>query len=46
MRVEITSIFGGFSDKRIKSTEARDPERTLILTGSNIFGGGEIVNYH
>ncbi len=45
VRVEITSIFGGFSDKRVKSMVARDTERILVLTGVNIFGGGEIVNY-
>jgi len=46
VKVEITSIFGGFSDKRVRSIVVTDSDRSLVLTGSSIFGGGEIVNYH
>jgi len=46
VKVEITSVFGGFSDKRIRSIVVSDTDRSLVLTGSSIFGGGEIVNYH
>lgn len=46
VKVEITSVFGGFSDKRVRSIVVKDSDRTLILTGTSIFGGGEIVNYH
>ncbi len=46
VRVEVTSFFGGFSDKRVKSMVVKETDRTLIITGINVFGGGEIVNYH
>jgi predicted membrane protein len=45
VKTEVTSVFGGFSDKRVKSMVVRDSDRTLIITGTNVFGGGEIVNY-
>ena len=45
IKIEVTSIFGGFSDKRVKSMVVKDPERVLVITGVTIFGGGEIVNY-
>ena len=44
--MEVTSVFGGFSDKRVKSIVVSDTDRSLHITGVNIFGGGEIVNYH
>ena len=40
--VEVISIFGGISDKRMRGTT--DPSKTLILKGVAIFGGGEIKN--
>ncbi|MFO7924632.1 MAG: DUF5668 domain-containing protein [Bacteroidales bacterium] len=47
VRVEVSAVFGGFSDKRIKSPEIkRDPSRTLIIKGIAIFGGGELVNFN
>lgn len=45
IKLEMTSIFGGFSDKRARSIVVVDPERTLIIKGANIFGGGELVNF-
>lgn len=45
IRLEMTSLFGGFSDKRTRSIVVVDPERTLVIKGINLFGGGEIVNY-
>jgi predicted membrane protein len=45
VKVEVTSIFGGFSDKRVRSGVVKDPDRSLVITGSCIFGGGEITNY-
>lgn len=45
IKLEMTSIFGGFSDKRMRSIVVVDPDRTLIIKGANIFGGGEIVNF-
>lgn len=46
VKMEVTSVFGGFSDKRVKSMVVTDADRTLVITGTNVFGGGEIVNYH
>jgi len=46
VKLEVTSIFGGFSDKRIKSRVVTETDRKLVITGTSIFGGGEIVNYH
>jgi len=40
-----TSIFGGFSDKRMHVKETGDNSRVLIIKGSTIFGGGEIKSY-
>lgn len=45
IKIEVTSVFGGFSDKRVRSIIEKDREKTLIITGINVFGGGEIVNY-
>ena len=45
IKIELTSVFGGFSDKRTRSIVVKDREKTLIITGVNVFGGGEIVNY-
>jgi len=46
VKVEVTSIFGGFSDKRVRSRVVKETDRSIIITGTCIFGGGEIVNYH
>jgi len=46
VKMEVTSVFGGFSDKRVKSIVVFDTDRSLHITGVNVFGGGEIVNYH
>lgn len=45
VRVEITAIFGGWSDKRksITTTETSH-DRELVLKGLVLFGGGEIKN--
>ena len=46
IKIEITSVFGGFSDKRGRSIVVKDRDQdSLIITGVNVFGGGEIVNY-
>jgi predicted membrane protein len=40
---KVTAIFGGFTDKRKTLTpQADDPSKTLIITGTVMFGGGEI----
>ncbi len=41
---EMTSIFGGIEDKR-PTQAAVDPGKILILKGTSIFGGIEIVSY-
>jgi predicted membrane protein len=46
VKIEVTAIFGGFSDKRVRSMVVKDEDKTLIISGVTIFGGGEIVNYH
>ena len=46
VKVEITSIFGGFSDKRVRSMVVKENDRSIVISGTCIFGGGEIVNYH
>jgi len=46
VRMEISTVFGGFSDKRQYSgTEERDPGRELVVKGIAIFGGGDLVSY-
>jgi predicted membrane protein len=47
VKIRVMSMFGGFSDKhRYKnSTLASEPESQLIITGTVIFGGGEIKSY-
>ena len=45
IKIEVTSVFGGFSDKRVRSIVQKDRSKTLVITGVNVFGGGEIVNY-
>lgn len=41
----VTSIFGGFEDKRAVSGINPDPEKVLIIDGTSIFGGIEIKSY-
>jgi len=43
VKLEMTSIFGGFSDKR-RNTSV-DFNKTLIIRGNCIFGGGELKSY-
>lgn len=45
VQLKITSVFGGFSDKRVNIKENLDPSRTLVIKGSTIFGGGELKSY-
>lgn len=44
IKLEITSIFGGFSDKRQRTIVVPDKSRQLVIRGVAIFGGGEITN--
>jgi predicted membrane protein len=43
IRLEVTHIFGGVSDKRPKAEV--DKSKTLVIKGAAIFGGGEIKSY-
>ncbi len=46
VRIEVSAIFGGFSDKRhIRRDEPRDPSKELVIKGVAIFGGGDIVSF-
>ena len=46
VKVEVTSIFGGFSDKRERMPNlVFDPDRILHIKGLAIFGGGEVKSF-
>ncbi len=46
VKMEVVSIFGGFSDKRERMPNlVFDQEKALIVKGLAIFGGGEIKSY-
>jgi len=45
VRVEVTPILGGFSDKRkVDPNAIPDPRKELFIKGMVLFGGGEIKN--
>jgi len=45
IKVEIAPMFGGFEDRRSPSVISRsDPNKTVVIKGSCIFGGGEITS--
>ena len=43
-RVQVVSIFGGFSDKSITTADPMEGKKELVIKGVAIFGGGEITN--
>jgi len=46
VKVEVTSVFGGFSDKRLPDPHiVYDPGKQLVIKGFVIFGGGELQSY-
>lgn len=46
IRIQVSAIFGGFSDKRpARKDLVKDPTRELVIKGMAIFGGGDIVSY-
>ena len=45
VHVDIVSIFGGFSDKRIPNQNIAESDRELHIVGVVFFGGGEIKSY-
>lgn len=45
IKLEVTAILGGVSDKRTRVNENLSEENVLIVRGIAIFGGGEIKNF-
>lgn len=47
VRIEVVSIFGGFTDKHRlhKSDNVDEPESELVIKGIALFGGGELKNF-
>ncbi len=48
VRIEVTAIFGGFSDKRVISSQSANvdgPKKELFIKGFVMFGGGEVKSY-
>jgi predicted membrane protein len=45
VRTEATSIFGGIDDKRQSAVNVLPDEKVLIISGTVLFGGLDIVNY-
>ena len=46
VQVDVTSIFGGFDDKRGPvDNSGEGPKQVLIIKGFTIFGGGEVKSY-
>ncbi len=48
VRIEVTALFGGFSDKRMvnnKDSEEGKPKKELFIKGFVMFGGGEVKSY-
>jgi predicted membrane protein len=45
VKIEVTSILGGFADKRVYLDNNVPSKNTLIIKGVTIFGGGEITNF-
>ncbi len=45
VKIKVTSIMGGFADKRYTLPSNPDNKKVLIIHGVVIFGGGEIKSY-
>lgn len=47
VRIEVTPIFGGFTDSRRinNATPSTNPSKELIIKGTVLFGGGELKNF-
>lgn len=45
VRTEVTSIFGGVEDKRYGAVEVIPEQKILVVHGTVIFGGVDIVSY-
>jgi predicted membrane protein len=42
---ELVAVMGGIDDKRPMQNSALNPEKILVLKGTTVFGGIEILNY-
>lgn len=45
VRMEATSLFGGVEDKRFTAVEVVSEEKVLVISGTVLFGGIDIVSY-
>jgi predicted membrane protein len=45
VEMKMSSVLGGFADKRTFLKESPDPSKVLVIKGSAVFGGGEIRSY-
>ncbi len=45
VRTEVTSIFGGVDDKRQSAVNVLPDDKVLVVSGTVLFGGLDIVNY-
>ena len=45
IKVEVVSIFGGFTDKRLYSSPNPTQNKVLYIKGVTVFGGGELISY-
>lgn len=45
IRMQVTPIFGGFSNKKFRGYDTVDNTRWLVIKGVAMFGGGEIKSY-
>jgi predicted membrane protein len=45
VQMKMSSVLGGFADKRVYVKEQPDPSRILIVKGNAVFGGGELKSY-
>ncbi|HHN47374.1 MAG TPA: hypothetical protein ENN08_00275 [Bacteroidales bacterium] len=43
IKVEVFNIFGGYEDKR--NPALIDKDKTLVIKGVTVFGGGEVKSY-
>lgn len=42
--ISVSSVFGGFDDKRFIASEQINQDSVLIIKGGVVFGGGEVLN--
>ncbi len=45
VKVDVVSIFGGFSDKRMYESNSEAVDKVLTIKGVAVFGGGELRNF-